>query len=142
LRHAHWFVTGLVGILCLFFAVAGTTFPKGAGLFPMLVGSLGVLAAFICLYWQWGNTAPKGEKEHFDKSTLWAVGMTFLYPLLVSLLGYIAGTLSFILTMISAKRRNLRALLSFAALVLGLWLVFAKVLLLRLPSGIVWQLFS
>jgi ABC-type spermidine/putrescine transport system permease subunit II len=135
-------VTGLVGILCLFFAVAGTNFPKGAGLFPMLVGSLGVVAAFLCLFWQLGNAGPKGEKEHFDKSTLWAVGMTFMYPLLVSLLGYIAGTLSFVLTMISAKKRNLRALLSFAALVLGLWLVFAKVLLLRLPSGIVWQLFS
>lgn len=142
MRDASWLVTALLGALCLFFAVSGTTFPKGAGLFPMLVGSLGVAAAIICLYWQLGKISLKGEKEHFNKSTLWAVGITFAYPLLVFLLGYIPGTLSFIFTLIRAKRGNFRVLLSFAALVFGLWLVFTKFLLLRLPSGILWQQFS
>lgn len=109
----------------------------------MLVGSLGVVTALICLYWQFtGGTGPKGKKEHFDRVTLVAVGMTFVYPLLVFLLGYIAGTISFILTMIGANRGNLRALLGFAVLVVGLWIVFSKFLLLRLPTGILWQLFS
>ena len=143
MRDTSWIVTALMGVLCLFFAVSGTQFPKGAGLFPMSVGSLGVVTAIVCLYFQiTGDAGSKGKKEHFDRTTLLAVGMTFVYPLLVFLLGYIVGTLSFILTMITAKRGNLRALLGFAVLVVGLWVVFAKFLLLRLPNGILWQLFS
>jgi len=143
LRDTSWIVTALVGVLCLFFAVSGTRFPKGAGLFPMLVGSLGVVTAIVCLYFQFtGDTGCRGKKEHFDRTTLFAVGMTFVYPLLVFFLGYIVGTISFILTMITANRGNLRVLLGFAVLVIGLWVVFSKFLLLRLPSGILWQLFS
>jgi len=67
--------------------------------------------------------------------------MTFVYPLLVFLFGYIVGTISFVLTMISANRAHLRALLGFAVLVIGLWAVFSKFLYLRLPSGILWKLF-
>jgi hypothetical protein len=136
-------VTTLVGALCLFFAISGTVFPKGAGLFPMLVGSLGVVTALICLYWQYtGDTSPKGKREHFDRATLFAVVMTFIYPLLVFLLGYIVGTISFIFTMIGVSRGRIKALVSFAVLVIGLWVVFSKFLFLRLPSGILWQLFS
>ena len=143
MRDTSWIVTALVGVLCLFFAVGGTRLPKGAGLFPMLVGSLGVVTALLCLYWQFtADTGSKGKKEHFDRMTLFAVGMTFVYPLLVFLLGYIVGTISFILTMITANRGNLRVLLGFAVLVVGLWAVFSKFLLLRLPTGILWQLFS
>ena len=117
-------------------------FPKGAGFFPLLVGSLGVATALLCLYWQFtGGAGPKGKKESFDRATLFSVGMTFVYPLLVFLLGYIAGTISFILTLISAKRANLRVLLGFAVLVIGLWVVFSRFLYLRLPAGILWQLF-
>ena len=112
MRDASWLVTALVGVFCLFFAVGGTRLPKGAGLFPMLMGSLGVVTTLFCLYWQFtGNTGSRGKKEHFDRTTLFAVGMTFVYPLLVFLLGYIVGTISFILTIITANRGNLRALL-------------------------------
>jgi hypothetical protein len=101
------------------------------------------VTALFCLYWQFtSGTGSKRKKEHFDRVTLFAVGMTFVYPLLVFLLGYIVGTISFILTMITAKRGNLRVLLGFAVLVVGLWAVFSKFLFLRLPSGILWQLFS
>ena len=141
MRDVSWVVTALVGVLCLLFAISGTTFPKGAGLFPMLVGSLGVMTALICLYWQsTAATGPREKKEHFDRATLFSVGMTFVYPLLVFLLGYIVGTISFILTLISASRANLRVLLGFAVLVIGLWVVFSKFLYLRLPAGILWQL--
>jgi len=109
----------------------------------MLMGSLGVVTALLCLYWQFtGTTGPREKEEHFDRAPLFAVAMTFVYPLLVFLLGYIVGTISFILTMIPARRGNLRVLLGFAVLVIGLWLVFSKFLFLRLPSGILWPLFS
>jgi len=109
----------------------------------MLVGSLGVVTALLCLYWQFtSDTDPQKKKGHFDRATLFSVGITFVYPLLVFLFGYIVGTISFILTLISANRRNLRVLVGFAALVIGLWVVFSKFLLLRLPPGILWPLFS
>ena len=143
MRDESWLVTALVGALCLFFAISGTSFPQGAGLFPMLVGSLGVVTALLCLYWQFtSDTDPQKKKGHFDRATLFSVGITFVYPLLVFLFGYIVGTISFILTLISANRANLRVLLGFAVLVIGLWVVFSKFLFLRLPSGIFWQLFS
>ena len=143
MRDVTWLVTALVGVVCAVFAVSGTTFPRGAGLFPMLVGGLGVVTAVICLYWQFTDEPrSKGEKEHFSRATLWAVGMTFGYPLLVFLLGYIVGTITLTLTLIRGNRGNFKVLLGFAILVLGLWVVFSKFLLLRLPSGILWQLLS
>jgi hypothetical protein len=139
-----WLAIALVGAVCAVFAIFGTGFPKGAGLFPMLTGSLGAVTAILCLFWQWRGEAPGGKagKKPFAKGTLWAVGMTFGYPLLVFLLGYVVGTISFTLTLIRFNRANARSLLGFALLALGLWAVFSKLLLLRLPSGVFWQLLS
>lgn len=127
----------------MLFAVRGISLPKGAGLFPKLVGGLGAVVAAICLYWQFvGSNGSEEEREKFDRTTFWTIGMTFVYSVLVFLFGYIVGTISFVFAILGAFRRQLKVLLFFAGIIVALWAVFSKVLHLRLPSGIVWQIFS
>ena len=143
LKRSSLIMIALVGLLCLLFAIGGASYPKGAGLFPMVVGSLGFLTAVICLFLQRPGVNSSGEEpEKLNATSLWAIGMTFAYPLLVFLLGYVIGTISFTVAVMGTFRNKPKVLLSFVGLIVGLWAVFSKVLLLRMPVGIVWQIFS
>ncbi len=140
MRSASLWVTASLGVVCLLFALGGINLPKRAGLFPMLVGSLAVVMAVLCLYWQYtGGKGAAEEREKSDPATLLAIALTFLYPLFIFLLGYVAGTIAFTVAMVGSFRRNPRVLIVFAGLILLLWAVFARILHLRLPSGVLWQ---
>jgi hypothetical protein len=143
MKAASLLTTALVGVLCLLFALGGIGLPKKAGLFPMLVGCLAVFTALICLYLQVaGAKEVEVESEKLDRTTFWTIVMTCACPLLIYLLGYAVGTIVFTVAVLGRYRKSLSVIIGFVVVIVGLWAVFSKVLLLRMPPGIVLQLFS
>jgi putative tricarboxylic transport membrane protein len=133
------FLMGLLyGRLSLMYRGATVADVVGPSAYPLILGILLSLLA-VALFLESRRPAAEGGTFWMRHGrTAVMVGALFAYTMLLERLGFLVTTFSYLTLshLWFGERSALKAAVVAAAVTIGLWLVFDRVLSLRLPAGV------
>lgn len=131
----------LLMLVCAYVFVVAADFRRTAGHFPRIIAGF----TFVLLLIQavvsakaLKNAASVQSDKGTGKRFLMVVAGTFIYAFAIELLGYYISTLLYLMATIVmfGYKKKITIVATSLGLVLFIHLLFAKVLLVRLPAGI------